>query len=685
MDQTGCSTPKRKLDETDFATPPRETDAAEFLTPTRKQARASLQGSALRGKNDDGAEKHSRQQEILQELHSQHTESPGTPGNRSIGLVPPTFTDVQLAEHYTSCIRLSTENKINVKNAFNLHLIDLIRKVLQTEDGSTNFQVASCTLEASAKIYACRVDHVHSEVLKIAGELGISSRLRKRELIKGRVKKEDPDQPAATTKGRGKRTKSRGSSTLVRNVKTITIEKVETIKAIDPLQEYIRAHSTCGTADCFVINHIYSFSDRGEVIYLNTKWQHQPINDIRVKAPIDYLQTCLNIHGELCYDPGLLYMWDDSSVEEERGDFPGLMDTSYGFHCPNASVAVTEEQGPSLPYVGNSNDKDDQCGHVFEDPCPERPEDLIKDGISDLVKYIAPVRQDYSYFTNKFSCVPHGPEQWRLRKAKVKTTGPVRGRKKAEKVAPHLDFSNVRPDYTNFVRLKREPVLDKATLNSWSKSKHTLALSEMGEDVNLSTLLLLDDREIPELEIPPIKDVAKDRGHASSVGGLPPDIHEDSNMLVDNVGDAGPSVPVEPLPPLPPPPAPAPAPAPAPQFKPAVPYEPKFVPGKIPKFQFSFKRFDMKDMKQAMWRTMTGHKDNKENDPSSANVPDKGAITKYTFRKLYDNVGPQLNRINRASINVPVAFVALLHLAAEKEFFVESVKGLKDLKIKLKI
>ncbi|KAL3193151.1 hypothetical protein MRX96_058643 [Rhipicephalus microplus] len=351
-------------------------------------------------------------------------------------------------------------------------------------------------------------------------------------------------------------------------------------------------------------------------------------------------------------------MWDDSSVEEERGDFPGLMDTSYGFHCPNASVAVTEEQGPSLPYVGNSNDKDDQCGHVFEDPCPERPEDLIKDGISDLVKYIAPVRQDYSYFTNKFSCVPHGPEQWRLRKAKVKTTGPVRGRKKAEKVAPHLDFSNVRPDYTNFVRLKRQPVLDKATLNSWSKSKHTFQ----------------------SLKYPPIKAVAKDCGRASSVGGLPPDIHEDSNMLVDNVGDAGPSVPVEPLPPLPPPPAPAPAPAPAPQFKPAVPYQPK-----IPKFQFSFKRFDMKDMKQAMWRTMTGHKDNKENDPSSANVPDKGAITKYTFRKLYDNVGPQLNRINRASINVPVAFVALLHLAAEKEFFVESVKGLKDLKIKLKI
>ncbi|KAL3187577.1 hypothetical protein MRX96_025074 [Rhipicephalus microplus] len=82
MDQTGCSTPKWKLDETDFATPPRETDAAEFLTPTREQARASLQDSAFQVLSDDGAEKHSRQQELMQELHSLHTESPGTPGNR---------------------------------------------------------------------------------------------------------------------------------------------------------------------------------------------------------------------------------------------------------------------------------------------------------------------------------------------------------------------------------------------------------------------------------------------------------------------------------------------------------------------------------------------------------------------------------------------------------------------------
>ena len=39
------------------------------------------------------------------------------------------------------------------------------------------FQVASCTLDASAKIYAYRVDCVHSDTLKMAGGLGRSKQM----------------------------------------------------------------------------------------------------------------------------------------------------------------------------------------------------------------------------------------------------------------------------------------------------------------------------------------------------------------------------------------------------------------------------------------------------------------------------------------------------------------------------
>lgn len=48
---------------------------------------------------------------------------------------------------------------------------DLLKQS-QKDDSGTNFQVASCTLDAGVKIYAYRVDSVHSEAYKVLGSLG---------------------------------------------------------------------------------------------------------------------------------------------------------------------------------------------------------------------------------------------------------------------------------------------------------------------------------------------------------------------------------------------------------------------------------------------------------------------------------------------------------------------------------
>lgn len=105
------------------------------------------------------------------------------------------MTNVQITEHYSNCLKLSAENvsyayafgfyrvrllgnrslmfqKINSKNAFSLHLIDYMSDMLRQHDSETNFQIAGTTLDASAKIYAYRVDSVHRETFKIAGGLG---------------------------------------------------------------------------------------------------------------------------------------------------------------------------------------------------------------------------------------------------------------------------------------------------------------------------------------------------------------------------------------------------------------------------------------------------------------------------------------------------------------------------------
>ena len=64
-----------------------------------------------------------------------------------------------------------------MKNTWELNLIDYIDDVLdiQAHDKDnpelTNFQVASTTLDASAKIYASRVDSVHVRTYKVLGGL----------------------------------------------------------------------------------------------------------------------------------------------------------------------------------------------------------------------------------------------------------------------------------------------------------------------------------------------------------------------------------------------------------------------------------------------------------------------------------------------------------------------------------
>ncbi|CAB1107358.1 unnamed protein product [Ectocarpus sp. CCAP 1310/34] len=67
---------------------------------------------------------------------------------------------------YSSIIKLSSENKITRDKCWGLHLIDYMDRVILDEGGQmggskVNFQKASCTLDASVKIYSHRVDATH--------------------------------------------------------------------------------------------------------------------------------------------------------------------------------------------------------------------------------------------------------------------------------------------------------------------------------------------------------------------------------------------------------------------------------------------------------------------------------------------------------------------------------------------
>lgn len=67
--------------------------------------------------------------------------------------------------------------KINPQNAFNMRLLDCINQMINSPGyDKTNMQLTSTTVEIGTKIYVCRVDNTHSQVMSLAGDIALQQR-----------------------------------------------------------------------------------------------------------------------------------------------------------------------------------------------------------------------------------------------------------------------------------------------------------------------------------------------------------------------------------------------------------------------------------------------------------------------------------------------------------------------------
>ena len=99
--------------------------------------------------DEEAAERRARNLQRKQAQNLEHAqdspglERQGSSGRRSIGGISG-LSAAQLAEHYNNCIKLSAENKISAKNAFNLQLIDYMATMIKKKESDmNNFQVKS--------------------------------------------------------------------------------------------------------------------------------------------------------------------------------------------------------------------------------------------------------------------------------------------------------------------------------------------------------------------------------------------------------------------------------------------------------------------------------------------------------------------------------------------------------------
>jgi hypothetical protein len=141
----------------------------------------------------------------------------------------PPLSSANLGEVYQNAIRMNAENKINASNSWNLNLIDHLDRFVSTsemkaavanlqhqqQDG-VNFTKASCTLDASVKIYSYRVDDVHLTSYKVLANLnrtetGSSNNNKNKE-------KHQDSKDSTTTNHRSERRKTTETETLEQNL-----------------------------------------------------------------------------------------------------------------------------------------------------------------------------------------------------------------------------------------------------------------------------------------------------------------------------------------------------------------------------------------------------------------------------------------------------------------------------------
>uniref|UniRef100_A0A2N9IKJ2 Condensin complex subunit 2 n=1 Tax=Fagus sylvatica TaxID=28930 RepID=A0A2N9IKJ2_FAGSY len=160
----------------------------------------------------------------------------------------------QIVDLFHNCIKLASENKINQKNTWELKLIDHLSEIIKVEaenNTETNFQKASCTLEAGVKIYSVRVDSVLSEAYKVLGGINRAGIEDEQEtIIDG-----DNGQDTGHSKKESEK-KVSPMSTLESSFEALNVKKFDVAFSVDPLYHQTSAQFDEGGAKGLLLNNL---------------------------------------------------------------------------------------------------------------------------------------------------------------------------------------------------------------------------------------------------------------------------------------------------------------------------------------------------------------------------------------------------------------------------------------------
>eukprot|EP01117_Protostelium_nocturnum_P014983 TRINITY_DN5760_c0_g1_i2.p1 TRINITY_DN5760_c0_g1~~TRINITY_DN5760_c0_g1_i2.p1 ORF type:complete len:720 (-),score=211.19 TRINITY_DN5760_c0_g1_i2:39-2117(-) len=601
----------------------------------------------------------------------------------------------QLSELYSSCIKLSTENKINEKNTWELNLIDYIDDVLvakQREENTVNanFQAAGSTLDAMSKIYSTRVDSVYSNIYKVLGGLNRTERGEdvENELKEGESKDENGEKTEETNekdqleKKKGKKSQSGGINTLD-SWENITLKKFELEFDVDPLFKKTSATFDEAGAKGLLLNHLSVYNncqiifDSGDAVIdsfenvLNEGQTNQcDITELQRKImsnlPDEFknLQICPTF-SNFTFSRGKKQEKEDN--EDEFGIFGGLEDINIPDAIDyNDYVDDDDEEGKQqdarLEQMLEVAGLEEIEGETTFGGLDERVQ--IHDEDDDNVE------NEFSFVDPKMMSNWAGPGHWKFKNSKRDNKGSENAgenkekKKTKKKEAFFLNFEDFEePDESLF-----EP--SKASIQIAKSKNKTANLLPPDIRYDIKSLTQLFCKPDCRISIAKKRNIAlqqrSDEGMENETTDdyfhdVPNPIEEDDfspvndfNVINEDQNEKN-QIDLSEFD--------------DPNFGGLVP-EPKKVEQIKVNYATSAKLVDIKALKDTLWQNLS------DNNPGSSreeglDVSFSGLLEELPFNK-------------ESNVSVPFAFICLLHLANEKGFEITQTKNnLNELQIEL--
>ncbi|KAM6331364.1 condensin complex subunit 2 isoform 3-T3 [Alca torda] len=669
--------------------------------------------------NDDERERRQRRRSRVTDLQLGGTDSPlglASPRQAEAWLPAlPQWTNAQISDHYSTCIKLSTENKITTKNAFGLHLIDYMTEILKQKDTElTNFKIAAGTLDASAKIYAVRVDAVHADAYKVLGGLGRDSSPTKNvDSPEG-----DSSEPEAVKRVQTK--KKHSFKTIEQNLNNINVSEANRRCEIDPMfQRTAASFDECSTAGIFLTGlrtqncHSELLFDSKIVPLPSSETLTLPNSDpVKVMDLKLLLVQCIEKRPICTSLAGFQFTkWDAESHDESVSALLDKFKKSDQVFDINAEIdSDVEDCVPTLPNddfhsdsprstaadkIGEFTENLNSFGTVHQSKRTDA-DPFVEGDIGSMCLHLSMKPGEYSYFSPRTLSMWAGPEHWRFKpRHKSADANSEKGTKKrSTKKAFEINFDEDIDFETYFRKTKASVTLAKSILESENVKSTTLPLDFNYDPNNILQLFLKPTVKLcrtskPNSSLDHEDEIGEyDYNNPNDTSNFCPALQtadsDDDNDPVQFMGQMG-------------------------EFNlTAHPEDQEFnrcvgdanittygelnliaEPQKVNKIAIQYaktaKKMDMRRLKKSMWDLLTDEQ-KKETAAEMEDAEKEEDTSVVAGEKVFSSITKELLHrlpsVMAKNLSIPLAFACLLHLANEKNLKLEGTEDLSDVLVK---